>query len=444
MRELRPSPFPWRRPRHELLLLALVAVAALSTVNVIDVQDASRFCLTDALLHGRVTIDSCIGNGKDRARHGGHLYSNKAPGMSILALPAAAVLGYRPAPNQGGRASVKLWLVRLFACGLPFLLCALIAGRLAEGLAAGTGGPALVTLALGTLVAPLAVTGFDHVPAAALVLGALAAAWARRPALAGAAAGLAVLFEYESAVALLCIGAYIAFQGRHALVRYAAGAVPGIAVLAAYDWIAFGAPWHEPLAYSDNEYRAAHHTGVVGIHLPSAHATHIVFGDPLGLFVVSPVLVAAIAGLVLLWRAGHALEVAVVAVVAAAYIVATCGYFDPYGGVSPGPRFVIPALPLLALGLAGAFGRARLPVAVLAALSVITTMTVVVTWSVFRDYPHGLWGTLVRVPAERGGSVLATQLSPNVLTHLGLDGLQAALVACVLAAAAFGVSLRRS
>ncbi len=37
------------------------------------------------------------------------------------------------------------------------------------------------------------------------------------------------------------------------------------------------------------------------------------------------------------------------------------GYFLPYGGVSPGPRFFIPAVPFLAVGLAPAF--ARIPIA---------------------------------------------------------------------------------
>ena len=39
----------------------------------------------------------------------------------------------------------------------------------------------------------------------------------------------------------------------------------------------------------------------------------------------------------------------------AGYILANCGYFQPYGGDSPGPRFLAVALPFLALGLANAF-----------------------------------------------------------------------------------------
>jgi len=52
-----PRYVPWRRPRNELLLLVLVAVAALSSIYVVSSQDISRLCLTRALLHGHVRVD---------------------------------------------------------------------------------------------------------------------------------------------------------------------------------------------------------------------------------------------------------------------------------------------------------------------------------------------------------------------------------------------------
>src|SRR5437763_8369390 len=116
-------------------------------------------------------------------------------------------------------------------------------GRVSEGLAPGLGAISLVTFSLGTLVAPFAAANFDHVPAAALGFGAFLLAWRRRPLAAGLAAGLGVAVEYEAALIAAVIACYVARQGVRALGRYAAGAVPGIALLGAYDWIAFGAPW---------------------------------------------------------------------------------------------------------------------------------------------------------------------------------------------------------
>ena len=46
-----------------------------------------------------------------------------------------------------------------------------------------------------------------------------------------------------------------------------------------------------------------------------------------------------------------------IARVAAAYFIYNAGYWLPFGGGTPGPRFLIPALPFLALGLAFAYRR---------------------------------------------------------------------------------------
>src|SRR5262249_4775568 len=83
----------------------------------------------------------------------------------------------------------RLWAVRVLTSGLAFLLCAFLVGRISEGLAPGRGAAALVTFALGTIMAPVAPTGLAHDSAALLGFGAFALAWRRRPLLAGLAGG---------------------------------------------------------------------------------------------------------------------------------------------------------------------------------------------------------------------------------------------------------------
>ena len=63
--------------------------------------------------------------------------------------------------------------------------------------------------------------------------------------------------------------------------------------------------------------------------------------------VESPVLVLAAIGLAHLWRKGARSEAAVCAAISLLFLLMDSGYFDPRG-VSPGPRFFIPALPFLA------------------------------------------------------------------------------------------------
>src|SRR5207249_3998413 len=142
-------PFPWSRPRHELLLLALVAVAALTPIYRFGEQDRSRLCLTQALVHGRVSNDACLATALDRASYAGHLYSDKAPGMSLLMLPAAEALRLGP-EARWPHEPFRIWGVRVLSSGIAFLACVFLVGRIAEGLAPGYGAPALVAFGLGT------------------------------------------------------------------------------------------------------------------------------------------------------------------------------------------------------------------------------------------------------------------------------------------------------
>ncbi len=234
---------PWQRPRHEHLLLALVAVAALLPVYGVNAQDQSRLCLSRALVHGHLSNDECLSTSFDRSRYGGHLYSDKAPGLSVIEIPADEALLAQPV-QDGPEFSLRLWGVRMFASGLAFLVCTFLIGRISEGLAPGFGGVSLVAFALGTLMAPFAAANFGHVPAATLGFGAFMFAWWRRPMLSGLLAGTAFLVEYQAALILAIVGAYVAVRGRRPLAEYVTGALPSVALLAVYDQIAFGAPWH--------------------------------------------------------------------------------------------------------------------------------------------------------------------------------------------------------
>ena len=72
-------------------------------------------------------------------------------------------------------------------------------------------------------------------------------------------------------------------------------------------------------------------------------------------------LVMAVIGVVLMRRSGHRAEAWTIAAVAIAYFLYNAGYWQPYGGGTPGPRFLIPALPFVAIGLAFAYRRSRRP-----------------------------------------------------------------------------------
>ncbi len=438
-----PPPLPWRRPRHELLLLALVALAALTPVYAIDAQDVSRICLTRALLHGQLHNDSCLGSSfaVDRSSYGGHFYSDKAPGMSLLEIPGVAAARV-PSVQYWPLESLRIWIVRLLAGGLAYLVGAFLVGRLSEGLAPGYGAPALVAFALGTLAAPLAAANFEHVTAGTLGLASFALAWRRRVYLAGLAAGAALLVAYEAALIAAILACYVALQGWRALARFLRGVLPGLALLWTYNWLAFGAPWRFSYRYVVGSFASDQAAGLFGVHMPTLHGIGVVFLGGSGLLWTSPVSLAAAYGLVRLAR-GRRAEALTAAAVCAAFAVLDCGYFDPYGGLSPGPRFLAPALPFLALGLAPAFAARFRASAVLAVASVVAMTAVTLSWVNLTPSPGTIWRELARLPADLGSAPLLTHLTSNVLVWLGASYQEGALLVCLAAAAALVLALRR-
>jgi Domain of unknown function DUF11 len=123
------------------------------------------------------------------------------------------------------------------------------------------------------------------------------------------------------------------------------------------------------------------------------------------------------------------------------FVVSNCGYFEPYGGGSPGPRFLTAALPFLALGLGPAFAwRPRLTLAA-AALSVIPTTAAILTW-LSNDLPSGtIWSQLARAPFDHH-SWIAKNLSANALSALGPGRDWGALLVAFCCAGALAVGVR--
>jgi len=435
----RSGALPWQRPRHELLLLLLVALAVLTPINVISEQDRSRFCLSEALLHGRISDDPCFASTGDRATFAGHLYTDKAPGVSVLATPAVAAIRPGPPPSWSGD-DVRLWGVRVLSVGLSFLVLAFMVGRVAEGISPGFGGVVLVTFALGSLVAPLAATGFGHVPAAAFAFAAFLLAWARRPLLAGLVAGAGVLVEYETGIALAVVACYLAATaGWRPLRSYLLGVLPGAVLLGAYDWAAFGSPLHLSYRYVAPAFAADQKRGFFGIGVPHEVGLYKVFSWHSGLLVLSPAL--ALAGLGLVWLGrGRRPEAIAAGAIAVLYVLANTGYYDAYGGRSPGPRFLVAGLPFLALGLGPALTRLPRLTLLLSAWSVVATTALTLVWSRLLFTWGGIWGALWHVPSQLGASRYARAIMPSVLDRFGPTSHQAVAVAAGCAVAAFLVA----
>ena len=422
--------------RFEALVLGLVALAALPVVNLTGPQDRTRYELTrHVVLYHTLTLEPSL---FDRAVFDGKTYSDKAPGMSFLAIPGyeiERVAGIAKAPKDWqDEGDLSLWLLRVLTSGLLFLVSVLIVGRLAERFVIGTGAVTAAVFGTATLAAPLAPTFFEHDAAGAFAIAAFALVVRgnrrRVLAAAGLCAGVAVLFEYATALAAVVLAVLCAVRYGRRAAWFLLGGLPAALALAGYDWAAFGSPFHLSYRYIVGRLEERQHHGFFGIGLPTLHGLRDVLVVDRGLLVFSPVLVAAAVGLVLMWRRGHRAEALVAGVVTVAFLFSDAGYFLPYGGGSPGPRFFAAALPFLLLGLPFALARFRWTTLALAAVSVFLTTADAVTWGVRKEtdrwYPgHGV-----------------SDLSKTVWVWLGANRIEGAGIVLLCAYAAFAVGVR--
>ena len=368
-------------------------------------------CLTRSALAGHLTIGSCARNAVDRARYEGRTYSDKAPGMSLFAVPSVLLTSLPPPVHWNAVRDFRIWLIRLFTGGVAFVLLVLAVGRVSEGLSPGRGGLVLVTFALATLAGAMAATTFGHVTAAALGFGAFLLGWRGRYGLAGLLAGLAMVVEYQTLIIVAILAVYVALRGLRNFASYAVGVLPGGLLLAGYDRAAFGSPFHLSYRYVANKYTTSQASGFFGISAPRWKSVVQVLLSDRGLLVASPVTVAALVGLILLGRRDPR-EALVSAAIVSGFLLLEFGYFLPYGGTSPGPRFLIPALPFLAIGLGPAYLRFPRTTALLASVSLIASTTLQLTWSWSGNlsYRHTVWGALDNIlRAETNGSISSSQ-----------------------------------
>ena len=194
----------------------------------------------------------------------------------------------------------------------------------------------------------------------------------------GAAAGFAIALRLPSVICVPLLGLYLLVSvwrlGRMpAIRRLLAFGVPVVAfllVIGVYNWVRFGDPLQSGYAYQSDYYGFASspQDGVIGL----------LFSPGRSIFLYSPILLASVAGLPLLWRRHRALTATVVAIVLA-NLVFYGDYLHWWGDWSWGPRFLVPMTPFLILPLLPLLQRWReLPRAVKGAISGLAVAGVVV------------------------------------------------------------------
>jgi hypothetical protein len=439
--------------RRGILAIALLGLAYATLIQSFSWNQTSHYALIRSLAHGTPIIDRYQGETHDKARYKGHWYSSRAPGLALFSLPAYGLLTAVDAPALANsmqaqrNADEMVWGIGLWGAVLPAVALMLLVRLAADALEPGYGTAAAVTIGLGTLVLPLGTLLFSHVLAACLGFAAFVLLLRERDgppklwpvAAAGGLIGFAITTEY----ALLFVGAVL---GVYALLRgprlrraaaFVAGGVAGVAPLAIYDQAVYSSVTH--VAYAD---LPRHQSGFFGIRLPSPSVAVALLGDSRGLLTLAPVLAVAVAGIVVLYRRNRRPEALVIAAVGVLYLLYNAGYFLPFGGGSPGPRYLTPTLPFLAVALAAAFRRFPGPALALAAASATTYIAATLTHPlVGYESETGVWSRFLSKGFFQPtivSAVHATRGWPAVVPFLLLAG-----AAVVLAAAVTPLQLTR-
>ncbi len=307
----------------------------------------------------------------DKAYYGGHYYSDKVFGVSVVALPMYAVISdvarlthWHPS-FQFIQYVLTRWAVALPAAVAVMLLALLLVRlgaipRLAILATAGT--------YFGSMMFGYSTVFFPYLPGIAACLGALTLLLApppfriRRAAAIGGLLGAALVFDLTFIISVAIIGVFLLaacwkagrVRGLQLLaVAGGAAAVP-LGAFIVYSIAIFGSP-SIPYQYESSQFfREGMSKGVMGVTSPKLDAAWFLSFDAYrGIFFWSPWVILLVVCAVWLIRTDASLRTIAIASLAAfvGYFLFNAGYYQWWGGATMGPRLMLPMYAVAPLAL---------------------------------------------------------------------------------------------
>jgi len=352
----------------------------------------------------------------DIAYFEGHFHPNKAPGPSLLAVPAYFVLYHVEQalgldPDQWWTLTLNAWLTSVMTVALLSALGIVVFYRLALRVSNGderASGIAALTLAFGTMFFPYGTMLFEH----NLIAVALLTSWylAHRAKetggetrgrlwLAGLCAGVAPISNYIMVVPVLMIGAYVLSARKpNGWLWLGMGLLGPFLLICWYNAVCFGSPFASNYSYMNPGF--IEEGGVLGVFgTPRLGVlASILFSPFRGLFITSPVLILGVVGLSMLWRIKRLRADALLCIGVSSFLLLFNATFNGWhGGWAVVPRYLGPAMPFLALPIVLVYRR--LPRGTLSLAGMSTAIMFVIT-SVDAQAPVGI-SSVATVPGRQ-------------------------------------------
>ncbi len=341
----------------------------------------------------------------------GHFHPNKPPGASLLAVPPYFVLYHVERwlgldPDDWWVLNVNVWLCSVLTVGLVSALGVVLVLRVAAQLYPGHPAAALgaaLAFGFGTTFFPFATLMFDHNVTAVLLLASFSSARNGRPVSSGVWAGIAALTNYLAAIPGAMFGVWLLCRRRRQVpdrpnaepagdpadlrlqwgnaARFTLGVLPCLVALLAYNVAAFGSPFALNTSFQNPAFKEIAPAFLGMFSWPSWFATVVITVSPWrGVFILSPVLILALACLIGRWKMETLVAERRLILACAAYFFLINICFNGFhGGFTAGPRYLIPALPFVCIPLAGAFVRWPRPTTLLAAVSIAQQSLLTIT-----------------------------------------------------------------
>ncbi|NTV22785.1 MAG: glycosyltransferase family 39 protein [Nanoarchaeota archaeon] len=350
-------------------------------------NENSRLDLAMSIVdHGTLSIDSYHENTGDKAYHGGHYYSDKAPGTGILLAPVYLLY----ANTLGKDMQDDRWFLRLVFFSIVFLsslssaLCAAVLYRFLRFFTKNRMTKLAVTYTFGlaTISFQYATVLLGHAVSTLLILLAYYLVYEKADNLflSGVLAGLSFLVDYTNIGFVIALFIFIFLRSMKQLLPFSLGVMVFIAVFFAYNACAFGSPFNISYMYVFNGIPEDGNVTATQMSLDTfikPRFTDYWYSVPLrvlfypyrGLFFYNPILIR---GMLYLISQNSKLRLAlVISFVILMYIYMRYISGIWWGGTAFGPRYLLPLVPFLCLYLVYPFESQKSSIRILTAALII-------------------------------------------------------------------------